>query len=36
MRFALRGAIHAFGECRNMNDHRGTASVNVTEQVATQ
>lgn len=27
------GYVHIFGECRNMNDHRDAASVNVTDQV---
>ena len=27
------GYVHIFGECRNMADHRGAASVNVTDQV---
>ena len=27
------GYVHVFGECRNMDDHREDASVNVTDQL---
>ena len=27
------GYVHVFGECRNMDDHRDDASVNVTDQL---
>jgi hypothetical protein len=30
------GYVHVFGECRNMADHRGSASVNVTDQLLNQ
>ena len=30
------GYVHIFGECRNMNDQRDHAAVNVTEQVVKQ